>query len=75
MLGGDRKTFLQRKGQAFIGIDKFARHIRLTVDIAGAGMRFKHQVERSLRRLEAVLRQEAGDITRRHGGEARHTVD
>ena len=38
-------------------------------------MRFDHQIERAFRRFETILRQEAGDVARRHGGEAGHTVD
>ena len=75
MLCGDRKPLFQSQRQSLVGIDQLACHVRLAVDIAGAGVRFDHQIERPLRRLETILRQEAGDIARRHGGEPRHAVD
>ena len=62
MLCGNRKTFLQCERQALVGIDQLACHVRLAVDIAGAGVRFDHQIERAFRRFETVLRQEAGDV-------------
>ena len=48
---------------------------RRAVEIAGACGRGDHQIERAFRRFETVLRQEAGDIARRHGGEAGHAVN
>ena len=75
MLGGDGQAFLEGERQALIGVNKFAGHIRLAIDIARAGVRIDDQIERAFRRHEAVLRQEAGDVTRRHGGEACHAID
>ena len=75
MLGGDGEAFLKRERQALVGVDELAGHIRLAVDVAGAGMRFDDQVERPFGRLEAVLRQEAGDIARRHRRESGHAID
>ena len=39
VLGGDGQAFLEGERQALIGVNKFAGHIRLAIDIARAGVR------------------------------------
>ena len=75
MLGGDGEPLLKCERQTLIGIDKFARDIRFAVDIRGARVWVDDQVERTFRRFETVLRQETGDIARRHRCETGHAVD
>ncbi len=75
MLRGNRKPLFQRERQTLVGIDQLARHIGLAIDVAGTGMRLDHQVERTFRRFETILRKETGDIARRHRGETSHAID
>lgn len=75
MLRGNSKSLFQRKRQTLVGIDQLARHIGFAIDVAGAGMRFDHQVKRTFRRFETILRKETGDIAWRHRGETSHAID
>ena len=62
MLRSNSKSLFQRKRQTLVGIDQLARHIGLAIDVAGAGMRFDHQVERAFRRFETILRISRGGM-------------
>ena len=50
VLRGNGKTLFKGQWRALVGIDELARHVRLAIDVAGAGMRLDNQIERPFRR-------------------------